>query len=356
MKRHRRALSRFAPLLAAAAIVLLGAAPAPADVLNLPSGQTSLQFVTVGNPGNAADPLTGLGAVPYTYQIGDYDVTLTQYATFLNAVATTSDPYGLYSGVMATDFSSGISQNANGSGGYTYSVIGNGNVAVFDVSWGDAARFCNWLQNGQPTDPEGAGTTETGAYTLDGGTTDAALSGISRNPGSVFCLPSLSEWYKAAYYNGGNGTYWLYPTQSNSPPSNVLSAGGTNNANWGTSGLTTVGFFAGSPGPYGTFDQGGELYQWTDTILSTSTYSKFASPNSSWESTHGSELESNGNTLVAWSPNSAYSFRGFRVAEETVPEPSSVCLLTAGLFAVGAAAIARCRRCRRAIGVAARAK
>ncbi len=287
----------------------------------------------MGNPGNAADPLTGLGAVPYTYQIGTYDVTLNQYAAFLNAVATTSDPYGLYSSPMATDFSSGISQNVNGSGGYSYSVIGNGNVAVFDVSWGDAARFCNWLQNGQPIDPEGNGTTETGAYTLAGGTSDAALSGISRNPGSVYCLPSLSEWYKAAYYNGGNGTYWLYPTQSNSPPSNVLSASGTNNANWGTSGPTPVGSFAGSPGPYGTFDQGGELFQWTDSYIYTSAYDLdywgYAMPNSSWESSV-SELKST-NTVWPWSPSDDFNFLGFRVAE--VPEPSTLCLLAAGVGA-----------------------
>ena len=52
-----------------------------ADVFNMPPGQTSLQFVTVGNPGNAADPATGslYGAVPYTYQMGKYDVTAGQY-------------------------------------------------------------------------------------------------------------------------------------------------------------------------------------------------------------------------------------------------------------------------------------
>ena len=184
------------------AMAVLAAAMARADVFNLPTGQTSLQFVTVGNPGNAADPLTGLGAVGYTYQIGTYDVTLNQYVAFLNAVATPSDPYGLYASKMATSFPSvGISQSTNGSGGYTYSVIGDGNVPVFDVTWGDAARFCNWLQNGQPVAAEGNGTTETGAYTLTG-TSNASYTGMTRNPGAVYCLPSLNEWYKAAYYNG----------------------------------------------------------------------------------------------------------------------------------------------------------
>ena len=65
-----------------------------ADVFNMPAGQTSLQFVTVGNPGNVADT-SGYGAVPYVYQMGKYDVTIAQYVQFLNDVAA-SDPYGLY--------------------------------------------------------------------------------------------------------------------------------------------------------------------------------------------------------------------------------------------------------------------
>ena len=46
------------------------------------------------------------------------------------------------------------------------------NCPISYVTWGDAARFCNWLQNGQPTGSEGTGTTETGAYTLNGDTTN----------------------------------------------------------------------------------------------------------------------------------------------------------------------------------------
>jgi len=40
-------------LLAAALVAC--ASTVQADVFNMPNGQTSLQFVTVGNPGNAAD-------------------------------------------------------------------------------------------------------------------------------------------------------------------------------------------------------------------------------------------------------------------------------------------------------------
>ena len=154
-------------------LTLLTASTARADVFNMPAGQTSLQFVTVGDPGNAADT-TGYGAVGYTYQIGTYDVTLSQYTAFLNAVART-DTYGLYHSGMATAYPTiGITQSGS-PGDYTYSVTGSygqaTNCPIFDVSWGDAARFCNWLQNGQPTGAEGNGTTETGAYTLNGAVT-----------------------------------------------------------------------------------------------------------------------------------------------------------------------------------------
>ena len=66
-----------------------------------------------------------------------------------------------------------ITQNGSAPGNYSYTVTGSDsqgvNCPAFDISWGDAARFCNWLQNGQPNSgTEGNGTTETGAYTLSG--------------------------------------------------------------------------------------------------------------------------------------------------------------------------------------------
>ena len=121
-------------------------------------------------------------------------------------------------------------------------------------SWGDAARFCNWLQNGQPTGAEGAGTTETGSYTLNGATTTAGLFGITHNAGSTYWIPTENEWYKSAYYAGGgtvstaNGTtdaagYWFYPTQADNNgsdlPKSTLSTTGTNNANFNSVGLNS---------------------------------------------------------------------------------------------------------------------
>ena len=169
----------------------------------------------VGDPGNAAD-ITGYGGVSYNYDMGTYDVTTGQYAAFLNSVAVSGDPYGLYASAMATDLRSfGIVQTST-SGGYSYSVFGNPNVPVFDINWGSCARFVNWLQNGQPCS-ERPGTTESGTYALNGGTSNAALMAVTRSPSATWVLPALDEWYKAAYYVGGgtNAGYWLYPTQSN---------------------------------------------------------------------------------------------------------------------------------------------
>ena len=59
----------------------------------------------MGDPGNVrnagdAGSTTGYGSVDYTYQMGEYDVTVGQYCQFLNAVAKT-DTYGLYNSYMA---------------------------------------------------------------------------------------------------------------------------------------------------------------------------------------------------------------------------------------------------------------
>jgi hypothetical protein len=56
------------------------------DVFHLPAGFKSLELVTVGDPGNAADS-NGFGAVAYPFQISKHEVTTAQYVEFLNAKA-----------------------------------------------------------------------------------------------------------------------------------------------------------------------------------------------------------------------------------------------------------------------------
>ena len=82
-----------------------------------------------------------------------------------------------------------------------------------------AARFVNWLSNGQ-----GGGGTESGSYTLGGGTP------FARTPAARVFLPSADEWYKAAFYKGGSSDagYWKYANASDTAP--VSAAPGTPNA------------------------------------------------------------------------------------------------------------------------------
>ena len=75
----------------------------------------------VGNPGNRGDQAVSMaayGSVGYSYGIGTYDVTLTQYTAFLNSVAQT-DPYGLYDPNLATDLNIAGIQQSGSSGNYS---------------------------------------------------------------------------------------------------------------------------------------------------------------------------------------------------------------------------------------------
>ena len=255
------------------------AALAALSLTSAASAQISLDFVNVGDPGNPNDPSTGYGAVGYEYGIGKYEVTLNQYTAFLNAVAAT-DTYNLYNPGMATDgYIAGIARSGV-SGSYSYAVIGDGNRPVTYVSWFDAARFTNWLHNGQPSGAQGNGTTETGAYALNGATSGV---GVSKSAGAQYWIPSENEWYKAAYYQpptaGGDADgYWLYPMQTNSTPYSDQPPGTTPDntrvgnfyaddglANGyddgyavatGGNALTRVGAYSASDSYYGTYDQG----------------------------------------------------------------------------------------------------
>jgi len=220
-------------------------------------------WVTVGDPGNAPDILGGgYGSVGYVYQIREYEVTNAQYAEFLNAVAAT-DTYKLYSATMGTSSHGGISQ-AGSSGSFTYTTkAGMADKPVNYVSFYDALRFANWMHNSQPTGAQSSSTTEDGAYDL------SLESSVARKDGAMIFLPSEDEWYKAAYYDAASSSYFDYPTGSDTQTSCTAPGAATNTANCdnavGT--VTDAGVYTSSASPAGTFDQGGNLREWSEALI-----------------------------------------------------------------------------------------
>jgi formylglycine-generating enzyme len=302
--------------------------------------------VPVDNAGNAADTVTGFGNVGYDYRIGKYEVTAGQYTQFLNAVAAT-DTYGLYNGNMYSKADGcKIQQTLNPSTGkYQYSVDANlANRPVNYVSWGDAARFVNWLQNGQPWGAQNALTTEDGAYYLNGATSDAALAAVTRKTSWKWAIPNENEWCKAAYYdptlNGATGGYWLYPTRSNNAPIAEAPTGtnATNgSANYGNAMVSTtnVGAYTYKPSSsyYDTFDQGGNVYEWYEVVFEQTidghVYKwrgarggSYAGPVSVMQEGYRNPLEAMAETPMV----------GFRVV--STPEPDSITLFLCGAIAV----------------------
>ena len=286
------------------------------------SATVTIDYATVGNAGNAADPSTGYGAVGYEYQIGKYEVTNAQYSEFLNAKASTdhylayiapwhTDTYSLYNPV------NGAITRSGSSGSYTYSVTaGWANRPVTNVSWFDAARFCNWIANGQ-----GNGDTETGSYTLNG----ASDGIITVNGAAKVYIPNEDEWYKAAYYNGTTGTYSLYANGQDTIT--TADANYFYGLNWQ---LTDVGSYSSNQN--GTFDQNGNVSEWNDAIIFPFDGLPDAARGIRGGNCSEPSLTKSDRGHYTW-PSSEENYTGFRVASiATIPEPGTALLGALGLI------------------------
>jgi formylglycine-generating enzyme required for sulfatase activity len=308
----------------------------------------TIDTVPVGNTGNTGE-LSGAsvpgglgtdricGAVDYVYNIGKYEVTAGQYTAFLNAVAAV-DTYALYDTLMwSQDYSFMIRRTDTGSG-YSYSVASDwANRPVNHVSWADAARFCNWLANSQPTGDQGLTTTEDGSYFLNGAMSNAALMAVTRKASATWVIPTEDEWYKAAYHknDGDTGNYFIFPTGTDSVPSNdLINPDPGNNANFYDTYIvhtgptigspywrTEVGEFENSESPYGTFDQGGNVWECNETVIGSSRGSRGGAYG------HTEDYMMAGYRYHI-DPSLGFTNAGFRVVQ--VPEPATMGLLALG--------------------------
>ncbi|MCI0635912.1 MAG: SUMF1/EgtB/PvdO family nonheme iron enzyme, partial [Actinobacteria bacterium] len=208
--------------------------------------------------GNAPDS-TGFGAVALRYRVAAHEVSARQYASFLNAVAGT-DTHALFHPDMDIT-------RSGSPGTYQYSpVAGREEHPIAFVSLYDAMRLANWVHNGFPTGPQDANTTEDGAYTIDAA--GIAANSIARNPAARARLPSEDEWYKAAYFDVAAGAYRDYPAGSDSPMLCLPPGETPNTASCGNPAGDTAptGSYTASASPNGTFDQGGNAWEWTEDV------------------------------------------------------------------------------------------
>jgi formylglycine-generating enzyme required for sulfatase activity len=135
-------------------------------------------------------------------------------------------------------------------------------------------------------------------------------------------LPSESEWYKAAYYDGPNtGGYFIYATSNNAIPNASGPTATPNSANYNNAvgNLTDVGVYTGTTSPYGAFDMNGNVYQWNEALISGS----LRGMRGGLFANTAFFLQSSSRNIVS-APSQGNGGLGFRVA--SVPEPSTAVL------------------------------
>jgi len=276
------------------------------DTFGTPGNTFTIDFVGIGNTGNAADT-TGYGAVPYEYRVGTYEIT--------QDAITKATASGM-SNVTA--------------GAWT------GSRPAANISWYEAAAFVNWLNTS--TGKQAAyDLTFSGSWSMNlwssGQAWTAGGENLYRHKDAFYFLPSENEWYKAAYYNPGGTNYFLYPTASSSVPTPVAigTTAGTAVYN-GVASVPAAVIIAGGLSSYGTMGQGGNVSEWNESAFagtnsSSSEYRAFRG--GYWYLTED-DLRSSGRFLD--DPENELGSIGFRVA--SVPEPSTYALVLMGAGAL----------------------
>lgn len=299
----------------------------------------TIDFKTVNNVGNAAST-NGFGSVNYVYQLGTHEVSNQQYTDFLNAIGS-SDPYSLYSTSMATDVNGGINRTG-ATGSYAYSVkSGFANEPVTFASWYNAARFANWLHNGQTNNPA---SLETGSYRMPA---VASAEVLTRTAAATFVLPNMNEWVKGGFHvssSGTSATYTSFATSNNTQPTATVSdtalvnRANFNGATASSTGPLPIGSYTNSLSSYGLYEMMGNVSEMTETVSPTNT-NRFYTTSGAWN-TSASNLTSQFSLALSnplYSGTAAKtSALGFRLAKvEPVPEPGTIALAGVGLAGLG---------------------
>lgn len=308
----------------AAGVILGSGTHVFAGTVTFGVGANSFQidFVDIGSAGNAPDtdpnaqPISNtLGSVSYEYSIAKYEV----------------------SEVMITKF------NASQSLQITTNNRGENKPAT-SVSWNEAARFVNWLN------------TSNGGYAAYKFRTSGVNDDISpwresdrfdfdplnpfRSKRATFVLPSYNEWYKAAYYDPINETYYDYATGSDDVPTAVASGTDQNTAVYEQ--LFEVGpadvMQAGGLSPFGVMGLGGNVSELEETSFDLTNSDGSSSRGHRGFDWYGNayDMSSSTRNLLDVPENRSIDL-GFRVVRVTpstvtVPEPTSLLIYAFGFF------------------------
>ena len=295
---------------------------ARADTFGSGGNAFTIDFVNVGNPGNAND-IGSYGGVAYSFRMGTYEVSR-DAITKANAVGN----LGITLADMTSFGGNGVNRPATG------------------TSWNEAARFVNWMNTSsgfsaaykfslQPGDVGYSANADISLWQVGDAGYNAA--NLYRNSNAFYFLPSENEWYKAAYYSGSGTTYFDYALQSDTIP-NAVSGGASGVVYNGQTGPADVAN-AGGSSFYGTEAQNGNVWEWNESAFTAPNDSSSegrAIRGGSWGSP-GFPLRSS--NRVDFNPSSEDAFVGFRVA--SIPEPSTAAFMI--LIPVGAWSLRRRR-------------
>lgn len=276
----------------------------------------NIDFVTIGNPGNAADT-TGdpkpAGSVAYAYRIGKFEISE-------QMIDTANTLGGL-----------NISKDTRGA-----------DKPAINVSWNEAARFVNWLNTSTGSPPAYKFLSQPGGDFYNPNSNllvwtpgDAGYNpnNLYRNSLARYFLPSVHEWYKAAFYDPASGVYYDYPTGSNTAPTPVANGTAADTAVYDAQTGPADITLAGGLSPYGTMGQGGKVYEWDETYRDLVNGPLDGSSTSTDRCFRGGAWTSSSVPLRALFrsstvPTNAGSAHGLRIASN-IPEPSSLLLAIA---------------------------
>jgi hypothetical protein len=244
---------KFALGLSAAVLFLVTSAQA--DTFGTGPNTFAIDFVNIGNAGNANDAGAGgglystpYGGVAYEYRMGTYEISQDAIT-----MATAGGLLDVTAGAWAGSQPAAFMTRTEAAMFVNWLNTSTGHPAAYNIAYGYYGWFVSLWSSGE-------------AWQFGG-------ENLYRHKDAYYFLPSEDEWYKAAYHqnDGVTANYWDYPTGSNSVPDvidwagdpsyQVVFSGGLSYNPGQPNAVTNAGSSASA---YGTYAQGGNVEEWME--------------------------------------------------------------------------------------------